>query len=272
LAFPSNYCNICITNYKSKVTKASIVLIIIFTIPLLLISRCKDDGNDISKECEIDIDTIDCSFGIDYSDTIKYLTPGEQSVLNEIYLEEIRNAIGTPENNIDNLLLVCDWVNQNFSFSNAGGSMIGKNTVNELFEIKTYYGCHSQALIISSILRSFGFPAVIIETADVQWGYKYNAGTEEHFAGHVMSEIYIENKWILLDNNCKYVEEYDMMNPFIPESNHSLDAYFVFAKGVDTWDYSGKDDSFTHDKLIFFSENIYCFEEMFYNITYNWSN
>jgi len=150
--------------------------------------------------------------------------------------------------------------------------MIGKNTVDELYEIKTYYGCHSLALIISSILREFGFPAIMIETADVQWGYSHNAGTVEHFAGHVMSEIYAENKWFLLDNNGTFVEEYDHTNPYIPLSNYSTDAYFVFAKGIDTWDYSTKDDSFTHDKLIFFSENIYCFEEMFNTVSYNWSN
>ena len=251
--------------------KAIRILIIFILIPPLFVACSKDVCKDLSKECKIDIDTIDFSFGIDYNDTIKYLIPGEQSDLNDIYLEEIQNIIGTPGNNIEDILIVCQWINQNFTFINAGGSMIGKNTVDELFEIKTFYGCHSLALIISSVLRGFGFPAIIIETADVQWGYDHNAGTVEHFAGHVMSEIYVENKWILLDNNCAYVEEYEAMNPFIPESQ-PLNAYFVFAKGIDTWDYSGKDDSFTHNKLVFFSENIYCFEKMFNTVSYNWSN
>jgi hypothetical protein len=208
-------------------------------------------------------------FGIHYTDTAKFLIPGEQSDLNSTYLEEVRNAIGTPGNNIDDILLVCNWVGQNFTFDNAGGNMIGKVTVDELFEIKTFYGCHSEALIISSILRKFGFPAILIETADVQWGYAYNAGTTEHFAGHVMSEIYVENKWILLDNDGSYVEEYDATNPFIPESPSY--AYFVIAKGIDTWYYSGKDNTFTHTELAFFAENIYCFEEMFYTVSYTWS-
>ena len=150
--------------------------------------------------------------------------------------------------------------------------MAGKNTVDELYKIKTFYGCHSQALIISSILREFGFPAIMIETADVQWGYDYNAGIVQYFAGHVMSEIYVENKWILLDNNGSYVEDYNPMIPYIHVVNHPTNAYFVFAKGVDIWDYSAKDDSFTDNKLVFFSENIYCFEEMFNTVSYNWSN
>ena len=220
----------------------------------------------------IDIDTIDFSFGIDYTDTLKYMVPGEQSNLNDIYLEEIRNAIGTPENSIEGILSVCQWVNQNFTFQNAGGAMIGKNTVDELFEIKTYYGCHSTALIISSILREFGFPAIMIETADVQWGYSYNAGNVQHFSGHVMSEVYVENKWILLDNNGTYVEEYNSMIPFIPSPYNSTESYFVFAKGIDIWAYTSKYESFTHDKLVYFSDNIYCFEEMFNTVSYNWIN
>ena len=150
--------------------------------------------------------------------------------------------------------------------------MAGKVTVDQLFGIKTFYGCHSTALIISSILRKFGFPAIMIETADVHWGYSYNAGTAQNFSGHVMSEIHVENKWILLDNNCTYVEDYDPMNPFIPVINHPTNAYFVFAKGIDTWEYSAKVDSFTHKNLIFFSDNIYCFEKMFNTVHYSWKN
>ena len=126
------------------------------------------------------------------------------------------------------------------------------------------------ALIISSVLREFGFPAVMIETADVQWGYNYHAGTTQNFAGHVMSEVFVEDKWILLDNNGTYIEEYDCHNPFISKMYRSNTGYFVFAKGVDIWDYNGKDDSFTYENMVFFSDNIYCFEEMFYTVSYSW--
>jgi len=241
-------------------------------IPLLLFECSRDCGSEINKDCKIDIDTIDFTFGIDYNDPTKYLNPGEESDLRDIYLEEIENITGTPENSIADIQQVCYWINQNFTFENAGGSMAGKNTVDELYEIKTFYGCHSQALIISSILREFGFPAIMVETADVQWGYDYNAGIIQYFAGHVMSEIYVENKWILLDNNGSYVEDYNPMIPYIPVMNYSTNAYFVFAKGVDIWDYSAKDDSFTDNMLLFFSENIYCFEEMFNTVSYNWNN
>jgi len=246
--------------------------ILLIAIPLLFVSCSKDGVTDTLEECKIDIDTIDFTFGIDYSNPEKYLIPGEESDLEDTYLEEIRSNVGTPGDSIDDILLVCQWINQNFTFENAGGAMAGKNTVDELYEIKTFYGCHSLSLIISSVLREFGFPTVMIETANIQWGYDYNAGKVQNFSGHVMSEIYVENRWILLDNNCTYVKEYNPVNPYISAMNSPQDDYFVYAKGIDIWDYRGRDDSFTHDKMVHFSENIYCFEEMFNSAYYNWSN
>ena len=248
-------------------TKFSLVIVSLS----LLSMACSDIEPDMpDTECVINIDTFDFTFGIDYTDTLAYLKPGAQSDLDEIYLQEVRNEIGTPENSIEGILEFCHWMNQNFTFENAGGGMVGKVDVNDLFETKEFYGCDSAALIISRTLRKFGFPAILIETFDVQWAYDYHEGRVQTFAGHVMSEVFVEEKWILLDNNGMYVEEYDTSNPFIPISGYSDDAYFVFAKGLDTWDYSANNASFTHDQLIFYSDNIYCFEEMFNTIHYSW--
>lgn len=219
----------------------------------------------------IDISSMDFTFGINYSDPDRYLIPGEESDLSDTYLEEIRNALGNPDHTLEDILQVCHWINRHFDFENAGGAMMGKNTVDELWEIKTFYGCHSLALIISSVLREFGFPAIMIETADVQWGYNYHNGTTQNFAGHVMSEVYVNGKWILLDNNGTYVAEYDPLNPFISKMYRSTAGYFVFAKGVDIWDYSGKEEDFTHENMLFFSDNIYCFEDLFFTVSYEWA-
>jgi hypothetical protein len=248
------------------------IFVIFFAVQLLITSCSEDDITETNRECLIDIDTIDFTFGIDYDNSEKYLIPGEESDLNNSYLEEIRDEIGTPGNRIDDILLVCQWINQNFTFEDAGGTMAGINTVDELYEIKTIYGCHSLSLLISSVLREFGFPAVMIETASIQWGYDYNAGKIQYLKGHVMSEIFVENKWILFDNNGTYIKEYNPLNPFISAVNSSQDDYFVFAKGIDIWDYSGRDELFTYNKMLYFSENIYCFEEMFNSVNYYWDN
>ena len=108
---------------------------------------------------------------------------------------------------------------------------------------------------------------ILIEIDSIQ----YNAGQIQHFEGHVMSEIYIDNKWILLDNNCTYIEEYDPTNPFISTFVQSEGGYFAFGKGIDIWDYTKKDDEFTWKQMVFLSDNVYCFDEMFNTVTYDWS-
>lgn len=226
--------------------------------------------------CNLDMESYDYSYGIEYNNPDKYLVPGEQSDLDDTYLEEIRSVIGTPIQNITGIKNVCLWFNRNFTFSNEAGRMIGKKTVDELYESKTFYGCHSAALIISSVLREFGFPTVMIETASVVWAYEYIDGTAEGFAGHVMTEIFVSDKWILLDNNGTYVEEYDCMNPYISMMDQNFYYYkqglCTYAKGVDIWDYGVRSESDTHENMIDFSQNIVCFEDLFDSLNYNWSN
>ncbi len=251
-------------------------LILIITIISLLSCKIDNNSNVDESTCNLNMENNDYSYGIKYNKPEKYLIPGEQSDLDHVYLEEIRNIIGTPTMNITGIGIICHWFNQNFTFINAGGSMVGKNNVDELYEIKTFYGCHTAALIISSILREFGFPAVMIETAAVGWAYDYNNNSNQGFVGHVMTEIYVSDKWILLDNNCTFVEDYDCMNPFISttkkEYPYNQQGLFTYAKGFDTWDYSGRDESFTHDKMIDFAENIGCFEDTFNSVNYDWRN
>ena len=230
----------------------------------------------VDNPCNLNMENFDYSFGIEYDNHEKYLVPGEQSDLNDTYLEEIRSVIGTPEQNIAGIKTVCHWFNQNFTFTNAGGSIIGKKTVDELYESKTFYGCHSAALVISSVLREFGFPAVMIETASIVWANKCNNGTDQGFVGHVMTEVYVSDKWILLDNNCTYVENYDWMNPFISTMDQDYFYYkqglLTYAKGVDIWDYGVRDESDTHEKMINFANNIDCFKDLFNSVNYIWKN
>lgn len=247
---------------------------------ILLFTECseKDEGEIIvenkepEKECLINIDTIDFTFGIDYADPGKYLVPGEQSDLADYLVDHVSSIMGPPADSISYVLRVCDWINRTFSFENAGGAMMGVNTVDELYAIKKFYGCHSAALIISSTLRELGFPAVMIETASVKWAYEYRAGNAQYFVGHVMSEIFVEGKWVLLDNNGTWVENYDPQNPFIPVRKHPTPSYFVYAKGTDVWDYTGRDEEFTHREMVFFSDNIFCFEEMLNTVNYSWNS
>ena len=250
-------------------------ILLIGFIATLFFAACKKDSH-IQSTCTYDMVHFDFSFGIDYKHPEYYLEPGLQSDLDEAFVEEIRASIGSPDHSIEGIISICRWFNLNFSFSNEAGRMIGKLTANELYQEKTFYGCHSAALMISSLLREFGFPTVMIETASIVWANKYRDGTDEGFVGHVMTEVYISEKWILLDNNGSHVEDYDCLNPFIDMQDQSYLYYkqglFAYAKGKDIWDYGVRDESDTHDKMKEFAKNMECFEDLFGTLEYNWTH
>ena len=85
-----------------------------------------------------------------------------------------------------------------------------------------------------------------------------------------MTEVFVEGQWILLDNNCKYVKDYDYTNPYIQQIMPSQKGWFVLGKGFDTWDYSNRSEDFTRTEMKFFSDNVFCYEELFYTVVYNW--
>jgi hypothetical protein len=49
-----------------------------------------------TKECLINIDTIDFTFGIEYMHPEQYLVQGEQSEIDSLHLDEIRSSLGDP--------------------------------------------------------------------------------------------------------------------------------------------------------------------------------
>ena len=256
--------------------------LIVQAIIFIILSGCcwvKDDienEDDVISpqlaECTFSADTMDWSFGIEFDKPDLYLIPGEQSDLSDSNFFDLHNALGDIESNLYDIQKVCHWINQNFQFENAGGNMIGIPTVDELYAARVFYGCHSLSLIISSSLRSYGIPTVMIETAGVQWAYDYRDSKTSSFSGHVMTEVYVAGEWILLDNDCSAVEDYDPANPFISMQAWNPDDYFIYAKGRDTWEYSEKEDGFTHRKMEEFSEYVHCYEEMFFTVNYAWTD
>jgi hypothetical protein len=94
---------------------ASRIPIFLLILQFLLFGCKTDDAPEIDKPCKIDISFIDFSFEIDYNDPDKYLVPGEQSDLKDVYLEEIRDALGTPGENTEDILELCHWINQHFT-------------------------------------------------------------------------------------------------------------------------------------------------------------
>jgi hypothetical protein len=153
---------------------------------------------------------------IDYSNPELYLTLGSQSNLKEQYFNEINRQIRIENNDIEGIGMIFSWKQDYFKRYSAGGRFIGKITVNQ-------------------IMKKNGFPAIMVDTAGIQWALDYHEGKRKGFRGHVFIEVYVKDKWILIDSTTgKYVENYDSSNPVIPMT-HSVEnkGYFVLFKGLD---------------------------------------
>jgi len=172
---------------------------------------------------------------IDYSNPELYLTLGSQSNLKEQYFNEINRQIRIENNDIEGIGMIFSWKQDYFKRYSAGGRFIGKITVNQIMKKKALGGCHDHGLVLVSILRKYGFPAIMVDTAGIQWALDYHEGKRKGFRGHVFIEVYVKDKWILIDSTTgKYVENYDSSNPVIPMT-HSVEnkGYFVLFKGLD---------------------------------------
>lgn len=175
---------------------------------------------------------------IDYNNPNKYTVAGKQSGINDTLFTEIDNQLNIKTNDFTDIEKVFNWKNQNFKNISDGGRSVGKITVNNILTKKELAGCHDHALLTASILRRYGFPAIMVDTTGIQWAYDYPDKTTM-FIGHVFVEIYLKDKWILFDpTSGKYILNYDFNNRVIPITTpDESKGYYAMLKGLDPDDY-----------------------------------
>lgn len=238
----------------------------------LAIGCYKEDEKDIdngSSECLIDMDTFDLAFGIDYSQPDLYLIPGQQSALSDSFFNIVHKDLGQIAEGMTGVKQVCNWINANFDVTPAGGALIGRFDVNELFEKRLIFGCHSNALVQIGILRKAGYPSIMVETASVSWIEAYNRNEATYYSGHVMAEVFVDDHWILLENNGLYVDDYLTNNPYISH-DFQHNGYLIYARGRDMWEYGVFTEEDVHNLMKETASNYGCFEEYIGSNFYRW--
>lgn len=206
-----------------------IVFLIIFVLPA--ISASQESGKEGSN-----------IFNIDYDKPEKYLKLGKMTKIEISYLDAIRQEISVTGKTIDDLRVIFLWKQLKFRKAYAAGKFVGKSTVNSLYEQGVLTGHHDDGIVLVSILREFGFPAVMVDAAGIQWSHDYTAGKTTEFLGHVYVEVFVEGKWILMDTTSgRYIENYNPLDPVIPlPIRLEPKGFYVMFKGIDTADYGVK--------------------------------
>lgn len=181
------------------------------------------------------------AFGIDYGDPNEYLAQGGQTQLSD---PAVLDPLRAPDKTMAHLGEIYHWLQREFAGYSAGGSTIGKATVDGLLQDRQLGGCHDYALVYAAVVRELGYPAVVAESYSIAWIEQFQAGEANQHIGHVFVEVYLAGKWVLVDpTNGWYVEEgYDPADPVIPLKgsiagpSEEVYGFYVDRKGRDTWD------------------------------------
>lgn len=172
------------------------------------------------------------AFDVDYTQPDRYLVPGEQTTITaEILPSELHDL----PPGLEQLKAIFTWLHRDFENWRAGGSTIGAITAGQLIEQHKLGGCHDYGLVFAAAARQLGYPAVMVDAADLLWMRRAAAGKQGSYKGHVFVEVYLEGRWMLIDStNGWYIPDgYDPANPLLPVG----DGFYVIRKGLDTWDY-----------------------------------
>ena len=97
---------------------------------------------------------------------------------------------------------------------------------------KAYGGCADQGLVCGVLLKAAGIPAIWVKTMDVDWIWAFKKNRSwTSWSGHVFLEVWVDQKWMLLNPGAKTVyPDYDTKARILPGNR------FAYDKGNDPKD------------------------------------
>jgi hypothetical protein len=182
------------------------------------------------------------AFGIDYAHPEQYLQHGEQSRISD---PSVLDSLRAERQSLGQLRDIYLWLKREFTAYAAGGKTIGVVTVDQLLADRQLGGCHDHGLVYAAVARELGYPAVMARTVSIAWVERFQAGEQGNHVGHVFVEVFLNDKWILIDstNGWFLIDGYNPADPVIPlqgniaGSNDETYGFYIERKGVDTWDF-----------------------------------
>ncbi len=134
-------------------------------------------------------------------------------------------------NRRERLYQAVDYVWNHFRYERGLNSAMLSRTAEELFKEKTLGGCADYALAQVALFRAVGIPAQVVLTANVAWMQSYKKNDLVMTTGHVFIEVYLENRWYLVDPTYRFLyPHYDRTSKSYPRGE-----YFVM-RGNDYWE------------------------------------
>jgi len=95
--------------------------------------------------------------------------------------------------------------------------LIRTRAVDEILESGFVTGCTDYALVAAALFRASNIPAVYVETFRRKW----LEGNEKFIEGHIFVEIYLNNRWLIVDPENACVKGWH-------------DRFIVYKRGLDS--------------------------------------
>ncbi|MCC6381580.1 MAG: transglutaminase domain-containing protein [Dehalococcoidia bacterium] len=192
---------------------------------------------------------------VDHSSPSLYLMAGTQSTLSPATAALVDAQLAPVSQDVAGLARIHAWMVSYFRTEPDGGRSIGKTDVNGLVASRTLTGCHDWALVMTALARHFGVPAIMADSAGIQWVEDYRAGRAGGDVGHVFGEFFLAGRWLLVDcTSGLYTLDYDPSNPVIPLSKGAEGkGFYALFQGVDPASYGVSDGQALHARFLDFA-------------------
>lgn len=152
--------------------------------------------------------------------TEDFLKEGKQAAITPKIKEAAVSINGEGLTFVANVL---EWMDEHLQKRKYTQKLFRKRTADEIIKSGFSTGCTDDALVFIALTRAGGIPAKYVEAIETKWLEKDG----ERITGHVFAEIFVNNKWYLVDPAGREIS----VKP-VPDRNQ----YVVFAKGLDSWD------------------------------------
>jgi hypothetical protein len=158
---------------------------------------------------------------IDYSNPRAYLFLNDHFGSRDLIMKAAEAIKGsTPE---EKLSAIHRWINSRFAYK--ADYFDEWRTFDQMLIDGFYGGCAQYSVVFGALSRACGIPTVWVKTLDADWIREFRTrGTEGNWNGHVFLEIFIHDRWMLLDDTQLVLyENYDPKMRILPGSRYAYD-------------------------------------------------
>jgi hypothetical protein len=158
---------------------------------------------------------------IDYSNPKAYLFLNDNMGSRDLIMIAAKTIEGsTPEKK---LLAIHHWIESRFSYK--ADYFNEWRTFDQMLVDGLQGGCAHYSVLFGSLARACGIPTVWVKTLDAEWIRDFRTkGTEGSWNGHVFLEIFIHDRWMLLDDTQLVLyDNYDPKSRILPGNRYAYD-------------------------------------------------